>query len=170
MGILGGVQVKQPLHYGEVFDLWTFLAGLKGKIAANQTMMNHCGDADLHQFLSGLIDQDRKEEKDIEEILKANGVVIPPAPPERAEARVEDIPAGARITDPEISAALSRDIGMALVSCSRAMATSLREDIAMMFGQIHINKAQKGAELLRMNKEKGWVVTPPMQAQEQHEM
>ncbi|WP_018922088.1 DUF3231 family protein [Salsuginibacillus kocurii] len=168
MGVMEGTQVKQPLHYGEVFDLWTFLAGLKGKIAANQTMMNHCGDTDLHHFLSGLVEQDRKEAKDIEEILKANGVVLPPAPPERAEARMEDIPAGARITDPEISAALSRDIGLGLVACSQAMAKTLREDIAMMFGQIHVNKAQKGAELLRMNKEKGWVVTPPMQAPEQH--
>ncbi|MEW5921383.1 MAG: DUF3231 family protein [Bacillota bacterium] len=38
---------------------------------------------------------------------------------------------------------------------------TLREDIAMMFGQFHLANAQHGAALLQLNKEKGWIVKPP---------
>lgn len=38
----------------------------------------------------------------------------------------------------------------------------IREDIAMMFGRFHMQKATFGAKLLRMNKEKGWLVPPPL--------
>ena len=74
--------------------------------------------------------------------------------------RLEDIPSGARFNDPEISAALSADIASGLVACSQAMGISLREDIALMYGQFNLAKEQLGAKLLRMNKEKGWLVPP----------
>jgi hypothetical protein len=38
----------------------------------------------------------------------------------------------------------------------------VREDIAMMFGQFHIQKTALGAKVLRLNKEKGWLVPPPL--------
>lgn len=45
------------------------------------------------------------------------------------------------------------------------MGQSLREDIGTMFGQFHMSKAQFGARLLRMQKEKGWLVPPPLHLQ-----
>ena len=77
---------------------------------------------------------------------------LPPAPPERPEARIEDIPPGARFNDPEISASLSIDVAAGLVACSQAMGMSTREDVGLMYGQFHISKAQLGAKLLRFNK------------------
>lgn len=32
----------------------------------------------------------------------------------------------------------------------------------MMFGQFYATKAQFGSRLLRMNKEKGWLIPPPL--------
>lgn len=104
----------------------------------------------------------KDENKQIEEIIKINGIGLPPAPPERPVANLEDIPVGARFNDPEISAALSMDSAAGLVACSQAMGQCIREDIAMMYGQFHLNKAQLGAKLLRLNKEKGWLVPPPL--------
>ncbi|QZT33046.1 DUF3231 family protein [Caldalkalibacillus thermarum TA2.A1] len=78
---------------------------------------------------------------------------------------MESIPVGARFNDPEIAATLSRDITSGLVACSTIMGQSIREDIGMMFGQIHASKAQLGARLLRMQKEKGWLVPPPLHQQ-----
>ncbi|MDO9574603.1 MAG: DUF3231 family protein, partial [Candidatus Contubernalis sp.] len=54
------------------------------------------------------------------------------------------------------------DIAGGLLSCSQIMGISVREDIGAMFGQFHMNKAQYGLRLLRLNKDKGWMVIPPL--------
>ncbi|MFD2924193.1 DUF3231 family protein [Halobacillus naozhouensis] len=162
MGILSGNQQKEPLHYGEVFSLWSYLSVAKGNSASYQTMYNHAGDKELKRLLEELVQGAKQETQDIEEILKINGVVLPPSPPERSVADLEDIPVGARLNDPEISATVSLNIAQGLVACSQAIGQSTREDIAMLFGQFHMNKAQAGAKALRLNKEKGWLVLPPL--------
>ena len=105
----------------------------------------------------------KEEKKQVEELLKANGIALPPAPPERPVANLEDIPPGARFTDPEISAAVSKDVAEGLVACSTMIAQSIREDIAVMYGQFHMGKAQFGAKMLKLNKNKGWLIPPPLQ-------
>jgi hypothetical protein len=42
------------------------------------------------------------------------------------------------------------------------MGQCIREDIAGMFGQFHTQKAALGVKVLRMNKEKGWLIPPPL--------
>lgn len=162
MGILSGNPKDEPLHYGEVYTLWTNIATNHGLIAAYQTFINHTGDKDLVKVLEESIQYMKDENKQLEVILKINGIALPPAPPERPVARLEDIPPGARFNDPEISAALSMDVAAGLVACSKAMGTCLREDIALMYGQFHLGKAQLSAKLLRLNKDKGWLVPPPL--------
>ncbi|MYL70509.1 DUF3231 family protein [Halobacillus litoralis] len=161
MGILSGNQQQEPLHYGEVFSLWSYLSVAKGDSASYQTLYNHAGDKELKRLLEELVQGIRQETQEIEDILKVNGVVLPPSPPERSVADLEDIPVGARMNDPEISAAISLNIAQGLVACSQAIGQSTREDIAMLFGKFHMNKAQAGAKALRLNKEKGWLVLPP---------
>ena len=51
MGILSGNPKEEPLHYGEVFDLWSSALVNNGKIAGYQTMLNHAGDEDLKKLL-----------------------------------------------------------------------------------------------------------------------
>ncbi len=162
MGILSGNPKDQPLHYGEVMAVWTNLATNNGLIAAYQTFYNHTGDTDLAKILEESIQSFKDENEQLENILKVNGVALPPAPPERPNARLEDIPAGARFYDPEISAALTRDVATGLGACSAAIGMSIREDIGMMFTQFHMKKEQFGAKLLKLNKEKGWLIPPPM--------
>lgn len=57
---------------------------------------------------------------------------------------------------------LMLDINAGLVACSQMMGQCIREDIAQMFAQFHTNKAALGADFLRLNKEKGWLVPPPL--------
>ncbi|RSL34997.1 DUF3231 family protein [Salibacterium salarium] len=162
MGILSGNPQEEPMHYGEVFGAWTYLTSLKGIISGYQTMMNHTGDADLFKFIENMVDEAKREEMEMEQLLKENGVGLPPSPPERAYSDHENIPVGARFNDPEISAMITKDIATGLVACSQVMGQSTREDIAMMFGRYHSNKAQAGAKLLQLNKDKGWLVSPPL--------
>jgi len=162
MGILSGNPQNEPMHYGEVFATWSYLSTTKGLVAGYQTHLNHAGDDDLHEILEEAIEQGQQEIEQIEYTLKENGVGLPPTPPERPKAAIENIPVGARFQDPEIAAMLSTNIAAGLVSCSQAIGQSTREDIAAMFGQFHMQKAALGGKVLRMNKEKGWLVPPPL--------
>lgn len=162
MGILSGNPKEEPMHYGEVFGTWSFLMAAKGLIVCHQTHLNHAGDEDLQKLLEEAIQLGQQEVKQIETLLKENGVGLPPTPPERPNACIEDIPIGARFLDQEIAAALALDNAAGLVSCSKIIGESIREDIAAMFGQIHVQKAALGAKVLRLNKEKGWLIPPPL--------
>lgn len=162
MGIMSGNPKEEPMHYGEVFGAWTFLSSTKGCLVAYQTFLNHAGDDDLKDLLKEAMNSAKDEIQQVEELLKVNGVGLPPTPPERSNANREDIPTGARVTDPEIGATLSMDIAKSLVACSTMMGQSIREDIGAMFGRFHVSKAQLGLKVLRLNKEKGWLVPPPL--------
>jgi hypothetical protein len=163
MGILSGNPQDEPMHYGEIFGTWTNLLTNNGMIAGYQVYINHTGDQDLKKLIEEAIQGLKNENKQIEELLKANGIGLPPAPPDRPVAKLEDIPVGARYSDPEISASVSKDVAAGLVACSQVIGQSIREDVAMMYGQFHLAKAQFGAKMLKLNKEKGWLIPPPLQ-------
>lgn len=165
MSILSGNPQNEPLHYGEVFSVWSYLSVSKGLHAGYQTYFNHTGDSDLKKLLEETMHCLKQEIEQTEDLLKVNGVLPPPTPPERPVVDLENIPAGARFADPEISASVSKDIATGLVTCSQIIGQSIREDVAMMFGQFHLAKAQIGAKFLKLNKEKGWLIPPPLHVQ-----
>ncbi|RFU61991.1 DUF3231 family protein [Peribacillus glennii] len=165
MGILSGNPKEEPLHSGEVFHLWTHLHGTKELLVTLEVLINHTGDHDLKILLGDLKDNCiKQEEQQVETLLKESGIRLPPAPPERPNVEVQDIPAGARFNDPEIASMVSKEIAAGMVVASTIMGLSIREDIAEMYGEFHTQKAEYGAKLLKINKEKGWIVPPPLMA------
>lgn len=163
MGIIGDNPKKEPLHYGEVFGVWSYLNAAKATLVAYQVFLNHVGDQDLRIYIEDVLRSCiRPQIEETEALLKENGVALPPTPPERPVANRESIPVGARFNDPEIAYTISAGVAATLVACSQMMGQSVREDIATMFGKFHAQNAQFGLRLLRMQKEKGWLVPPPM--------
>lgn len=162
MGILSGNPQDEPMHYGEVFGAWSAVTTGKAMIAAYQTLLNHAGDEDLRKLIQEAIELGKQEMTDIENLLKQNGVGLPPTPPERPASDLEAIPPGARFMDNEIAAKMSADCAAGLVAASTMIGQSIREDIATLFGTIHTQKAAFSTKLLRLNKEKGWLVPPPL--------
>lgn len=162
MGILSGNPADEPMHYGEVYGTWTAILTTKAKVAGYQTLRNHVGDEDLLKLVDEAIQMGQQDLSEMEKLLKENGVGLPPTPPERPTADLEEIPAGARFMDPEVAAMLAADTAAGLVACSTMMGQSIREDIAMMYGQFHTQKAAFGLKVLRLNKEKGWIIPPPL--------
>lgn len=159
---MDGNPKKEPMHYGEVIGIWAFIGANNGLISAYEAFANHASDDDLLKLLKEATKMMRSEIKELEKTLKDNGVVPPPSLPERPKVKAEEIPVGARFSDPEISAAISINVGQGLVSCSQVMGQCLREDIAMMFAKYHTERALFGAKLLRLNKDKGWLIPPPL--------
>jgi Protein of unknown function (DUF3231) len=162
MGILSGNPQEEPLHYGEVFGTWSYLMTANASVASYQMQLNHAGDDDLKKLLNDSIEAGQEEIKQVQKLLKENGIGLPPASPEPPKACLDDIPTGARMPDPAIAAALSASISAGLVACSAIIGQSIREDVAAMFGQFHMAKAQLGAKILKLNKEKGWLIPPPL--------
>lgn len=163
MGILGGKPEEEPLHSGEVFNLWSYLYGTKGYLVTLQVLINHSGDSDLKAFLEDILENSfTQEAQQVESILKETGIRLPPAPPDRPNVEVQDIPAGARFNDPEIAVLAQKELMTGKIQCSYIMGISIREDIATMFGDFHTLKAEYELKLLNITKEKGWIVPPPL--------
>ena len=121
-GILGGNPKDEPMHYGEIFSVWQASTVAKGALSCYQAFLYHAGDHDLKKILSAMIDQAELEISELDTLLADNGIASAPTMPTRPEAKLEDIPVGARFTDPEIAAKLAADTAIGLVACSQAMA------------------------------------------------
>lgn len=163
MGILNGSPQDEPLHYGEVFGLWSSLSVAKGALDGYQVYINHTGDQELRAFLKQVIQSSIKPSiKEIEEILLHNDIAVPPTPAERPEADLEQIPVGARLQDVQIAYIVAADIAAGVVASSQGMSQSIREDVGLLFGKMGAKKAKDGAALLQIMKDKGWLVPPPL--------
>jgi hypothetical protein len=162
MGVLDGNPKHEPLHYGEVFTIWEASMGAKGCLSCTTAYTYHVGDEDLKSLLGELIGQLKKEIKELDHLLLDNGIPPAPMPPERPEAKLEDIPAGARFTDMEVAAKIAMENSAGLVACSTAMGLSIREDVGALFAKYHGIKTGFGLKILKMVKEKGWLVPPPL--------
>jgi len=163
MGILSGNPKEEPMHYGEIFSVWESSMKAKGTVSCYQAYLNHAGDKDLKKMLVELIDQAKLEIKECDELLKDNGLASTPVMPDRPEAKLEEIPLGARLMDPELAAIIAADTAIGLVAANQALAQCIREDVGALFEKYSLTKTAFGARILRMNKEKGWLVPPPLQ-------
>lgn len=167
MGIFSGNPAKGPLHYGEVYAVWSYCTAAKNSLAAYEVFRNHAGDQELRHFIGDVLENGIKPQIEAtENVLKENGVALSPTPPERPAANRESIPVGARFNDPEIAMTMSAGLAAALVACSQIIGQSTREDIGMMFSQFHMKNAQYGLTLLRIQQKKGWLALPPSHAPE----
>ncbi len=127
MGILNNNPKKEPMHYGEAYSIWSYLLATKGRLSAYQTYINHTGDKELKNLIENMIQNVMKPEiEQTEDLLKENGIGLPPGPPEKPKASLEDIPAGARIEDSEIALTIALDTAAGLIACSQIMAMSIR--------------------------------------------
>ncbi len=162
MGILSGNPKEEPMHYGEIIEVWSYSTKVKGMLSAYQALKCHAGDKDLRNMLDQLIDQSQKAITECDKLLTDNGITPAPAYPERPEEKLEDIPAGARFTDPEIALRISADVSAGLIACSTIIGSSIREDIGALFTKYHGILLTLAGQILRMNKDKGWLLPPPL--------
>lgn len=163
-GILGGNPKEEPMHYGEIYSVWQASMVAKGALSCYRAYMYHAGDSDLKKIIAAFIDQAELEISECDTLLTEQGVATTPVMPNRPEAKLEDIPVGARFTDPEIAAMLAADIAVGLVAASQVMAQSIREDVGALFAKYHLTKAALGVKVLHMLKKKGWLIPPPLLA------
>lgn len=164
MGIMDGNQKQEPMHYGEIYSVWQYSATAKGLVSCFELFKNHAGDGDLKKLLQEGINQAKQEIAECDTLLTNNGTTPAPSLPARPNVTLDDIPDGARFTDVEIAVHFAADISAGLLACSGVLGLAIREDIGAMFLKYHTTKANLGEKLLRLSKDKGWVITPPLQS------
>ncbi|MFC2949790.1 DUF3231 family protein [Virgibacillus sediminis] len=163
MGIMGEAPQNEPLHSGEVFHLWSYLHSAKEALVTMQVLINHTGDHDLKILLEDLLENGFvQEEQQVEALLKETGIRLPPAPPDRPNVELQDIPAGARFNDQEIARLVQKELFSGKMLCSYVTGISIREDIKAMFGEFHTEREEYELKLLKVTKEKGWLTAPPI--------
>jgi len=156
-------QQEEPFHSGEIFHLWSYLLHTKEYLVTLQVLNNHAGDQDLKDLLDDLDENGfTPEEQQVESILKNAGIRLPPAPPDRPNVEVEDIPAGARFNDPEIASLVQKELLTGKLLCSYLMGICVQEDMKSLFSEFHTQKEEYDVKLLKLTKEKGWAISPPI--------
>ncbi|MCM3739332.1 DUF3231 family protein [Oceanobacillus luteolus] len=154
---------EDPFHTGEVYHLWNYLYRTKNLLVTMQVLINHAGDNDLKTYAEELVESCLiQEEQAVEGILKEAGIRLPPAPPDRPNVEVEDIPAGARFHDPEIATIIQKELMSTRAESSYVTGIALREDLRTMFGEFHDQQEEYEQKLVNIAKEKGWLVLPPI--------
>lgn len=154
---------KEPFHSGEIYYLWNFLYETKESKVIMQIARNHTEDKELKLFLDDLMENSLiEEEEQIEDILKEAGIRLPPAPPDKPNVEIQDIPAGARFNDSEVALIVQKKIFMGQLRCSYMMGLSTQEEIKNLFEEFHSLKAEFELKLLNIIKNKGWYTSPPI--------
>ena len=160
---MGNSEEQQPFHSGEVYHLWSYLHETKENLVTIQVLRNHTEDEDLKLLLDDVMENSyQDEEQQVETILKESGIRLPPAPPDRPNVELQDIPAGARFNDSEIARLIQKELTAGMQLCSYMMGISSQEDIASLFEEFHSLKAEHEWKLVKIIKEKGWYVSPPI--------
>lgn len=154
---------EEPLHYGEIFAIWNYLTFVNGALVEYQTYLNHVGDKDLQNYLAEITSGPiRYLIREFEAILKAAGTVLPSRLPEKSPVPLQSIPEGARISDREIVAAIFRNISFALSTLGQIIPLCTHEDLKRVFAEILIMMLKYEETILRIRKEKGWLLQPPL--------
>ena len=99
LGIMDGNPKNEPMHYGEIIGSWSYIGANNGLISGYGAFVNHAGDQDLIKLLEEAIHMMESENKELEKVLKNNGIAPPPSLPGRPKANAEEIPAGAKFSD-----------------------------------------------------------------------
>ncbi|WP_010650521.1 DUF3231 family protein [Oceanobacillus massiliensis] len=163
MGALNNKPADEPLHSGEVYNLWSYLYSTKGTLVVMQVLINHTGDHDLKVLLEDVLENSfTQEEQQVEALLKDSGIRLPPAPPDRPNVEVQDIPAGARFNDSEIAVLVQKELMAGRMLCSYITGIAIKEDVRSMFSEFNTQKEEYELKLLKVTKEKGWLVSPPI--------
>lgn len=163
MSIFENHHQEDPLHSGEIYHLWSYLSDTKMNCVILQVFINHTGDKDLKSFLEELLESCLiEEEQQVEGILKELGIRLPPAPPDRPNVELQDIPAGARLNDSEIAILIKNELTCGKMLCSYIAGIAIQEYIGSMFNEFHSDKSIYEQKLLTLIKQKGWIISPPI--------
>lgn len=151
-----------PAHLGEAFAVWTYFVALKEVRAICLLMTNHTADSELREFIEHFVTNiEEPQLKKLRELMRNEGIDFPTVTADKAKANPAHIPAGAKLTDEEISNVLVVKAQGLLVLAHGAMLQGLRPDLSAMWYRFHAEVLAESFKLKQMMQKRGWLRIPP---------
>ena len=148
------------LRFKEVFSIWKQLGVNNGYIATNHFFFKEAKNRDLKGMILEFIQCLKEENKQLEALLKENGVLAPPLSIDHGNLQIAKIRGKSTVNDAEISAIVSMNIASSLISVSQAMELSLDKRLLTKNSVFHMKYALLGAKLIELSNKKGWLLSP----------
>lgn len=152
---------KSPLHVGEVMSCWMYLALMDEATIYIQIGLNTTNDDEVIQLLKSSLTQCEVQGARFKELLKIEGIHLPPTSEERPNSDPNSVPLGVKLTDDEIINGLGIKTVAAITHCATAASQSIRNDIAALFTHCMLEKMKFGSTLKDAMRKNGWVKVPP---------
>lgn len=154
---------KPPLHLGEAYHLWYYLAGVDHIIRSDQVAYNTVKDEELRAVIKDLINNVHKPmREELIDFLQSEGVAMPPTAPEKPlNGPFVNLPDGAVLCDQEVANLLIWATIMGMQIGIRGLTESLRPDVASLFAKYQIMQLTWSVTMKNLMHKKGWVKTPP---------
>ncbi len=161
---LVGLMKKEdrPLHVGEVMNLWKVVSAFEAGHALIHGMLNHTSDPDLKRFMESFLkDFEDPWMKRLKAFMKNQGIPLPTTSTDKPKANEQEIPAGAKFSDREISAMIAGKIMAGTGAVQHALLECLNYDMATMFMELELAAYRQGFVLREIMERRGWLLIPP---------
>ncbi|NOV01874.1 DUF3231 family protein [Paenibacillus planticolens] len=153
---------KPPLNVGEVMNLWFYLTATEQTMRGEQVSFNITEDPELKEKLQDVINNvHRPIFTELTEFLKAEGVPLTEASPDKPVGDFRHIPEGSKLSDEEIASLLSFNLVLGINYGCRGMTEAVRPDVALMFAKFQMKKLTFAITLKDLLMKRGWLKAPP---------
>ncbi|WP_058309048.1 DUF3231 family protein [Gracilibacillus massiliensis] len=152
---------KNPLHVGEVMNLWTYLTLLEEANRFAEIGLNTTSDDELREAIKHSWDDCDKQAKKIKELFREEGISLPPTTEPKTNSDPKDIPLGVKLTDDEIANGVVMKLTTAISICGVGLSQSLRTDIGAMWYDFLKTRVKFSAYYMPIMRKRGWIKVPP---------
>lgn len=152
---------NQPLHLGEAYNCWIYLAGLQLSKVSVQIALNTTKDAQLTSILNEDLQLNNDQQKKLHDFMISEGVTLPPGHEDLPKSDAGSIPLGVMMTDEVIANDLSIKIASLIMMAAGGSTQAIRNDVGAMFAQFLSVKLLLGSRLKLLMRERGWIKVPP---------
>ncbi|MEN2769077.1 DUF3231 family protein [Ornithinibacillus xuwenensis] len=152
---------KNPLHVGEVMGCWMYLALMDEATIYIQIGLNSTNDDEVKELLTQSLKQCEDQGKRFKELMKTEGISLPPTSEQRPNSDPNAVPLGTKLTDDEIMNGLGLKTAAAVVQCATAASQAIRSDVGALFTHCMLEKMKFGSTLKKAMRKRGWIKVPP---------
>ncbi len=152
---------KNPLHVGEVMNLWLLLTLFEEGLTVYQIGLNTTVDQQLQHALKNGEKESSYMANQLRTFLRKEGIPLPPASEDKPASETNSIPLGVKYTDEEIANLVSTKVAAEIALIGQTLGQSIRSDVGQFLLQILYGTLKFSSSMKKMMQERGWLKIPP---------